>query len=126
MILELFQQAATSGAAIPPVPPGLYEQGADPALIAAALKQRELTPIQTGAADWKAANIFDRMQDLANIQVPALIVAGTEDTLTPVKYAQYLAAHIPGNELHILDGAGHMLLMERAAEVAALITETAP
>lgn len=122
LILELFQQAATSGAAIPPLPPGLYEHGADPELIAAALKQRELTPIQTGAADWKAADSFDRMQDLANIQVPALIVAGTQDTLTPVKYAQYLAAHIPGNELHILDGAGHMLLMERAAEVAALIS----
>jgi pimeloyl-ACP methyl ester carboxylesterase len=122
MILELFQQAATSGAAIPPVPPGLYAQGADPGLIADASKHRELTPIETGCNDWKAADSFDRMQDLANIQVPALIVAGTEDALTPAKYAQYLAAQIPDNELHILAGAGHMLVMECAAEIAALIS----
>ena len=57
----------------------------------------------------------------ASIRVPALIVAGTEDALTPVKYAQYLAAHIPDNELHILEGAGHMLVMERAEQLAALI-----
>jgi len=110
------------GAAIPPVPPGLYAQGADPGLIADASKHRELTPIETGCNDWKAADSFDRMQDLANIQVPALIVAGTEDALTPAKYAQYLAAQIPDNELHILAGAGHMLVMECAAEIAALIT----
>ena len=61
------------------------------------------------------------MQDLANIRVPALIVAGTEDALTPVKYAQYLAAQIPDNELHILEGAGHMLVIERAEQLAALI-----
>jgi len=121
MILQLFQRAAKSGAAIPPLPPGLYEQGADPVLIAEASKHRELTPIETGCNDWKAADSFDRMQDLANIRVPALIVAGTEDALTPAKYAQYLAAQIPDNELHILEGAGHMLVMERATETAGLI-----
>ncbi len=106
----------------PTGPPGLYAQGADPGLIADASKHRELTPIETGCNDWKTADSFDRMQDLANIQVPALIVAGTEDALTPAKYAQYLAAQIPDNELHILAGAGHMLVMECAAEIAALIT----
>ena len=121
LILQLFEQAATSGAAIPPLPPGLYEQSADPALVAEASKHRELTPIETGGTDWKAANSFDRMQDLTKIRVPALIVAGTEDALTPVKYAQYLAAQIPDNELHILEGAGHMLVIERAEQLATLI-----
>lgn len=121
MILQLFEQVATSGDTIPPLPPGLYERGVDPALVADASKHHQLTPIETGGTDWKAANSFDRMLDLANIRVPALIVAGTEDVLTPVKYAQYLAAKIPDNELHVLEGAGHMLVMERAEQVAALI-----
>ena len=123
MILQLFEQAATSGATLPPLPPGLSEQAADPDLIAAASTHRELTPIETGGTDWKAANSFDRMQDLASIRVPALIVAGTEDALTPVKYARYLAAQIPDNELHILQGAGHMLVTERATEIAGLICQ---
>jgi len=122
MILQLFEQVATSGE-MPPLPPGLYEPGTDPELIAQASKDRELTPIETGALDWRAADRFDRMQDLRGIQVPALIVAGTNDALTPTKYAQYLAATIPDSELRVIEGAGHMLVMERTAELSKAIAE---
>jgi len=120
MILQLFAQAAESGE-LPPSPPGLYEQDVDQDLVDEADKARELTPVQTGEADWRAADGFDRMQDLKHIQVPALIIAGTEDSLTPPKYAEYLAAHITENELHVFEGAGHMLMMERAADVSEAI-----
>jgi pimeloyl-ACP methyl ester carboxylesterase len=72
-------------------------------------------------ADWTAANHFDRMNDVGNIAVPALIITGTADLLTPPKYAEYLHAQIPRSELLVLEGAGHMFTMERAAEVAAAI-----
>jgi pimeloyl-ACP methyl ester carboxylesterase len=120
MILQLFEQAAKSGE-LPPLAPGLYEQGVDPDLVEEATQARELTPIETGGADWRAADSFDRMQDVKDIQVPALIIAGTEDALTPPKYAEYLAAHIAENELHVFEGAGHMLMMERAADVSEAI-----
>ena len=61
------------------------------------------------------------MQNVKDIQVPALIIAGTEDSLTPPKYAEYLASHIAENELHVFEGAGHMLMMERAADVSEAI-----
>jgi pimeloyl-ACP methyl ester carboxylesterase len=118
MILQLFEQVKQSGKKIPPLPPGLYEPGADPALVEKAAADRELTPIETGEADWRAADGFDRMGDLARIQVPALIVAGTHDALTPAKYAEYLAANIRQSELHVIEGAGHMLVLERAAQIA--------
>ena len=121
MILQLFEQVAASGASIPPLPPGLYEQGMDPLLIAAASKHRELTPIETGGTDWLACDSFNRMEEVEKIQVPALIVAGSDDALTPVKYAQYLAAQIPQSKLHVLKGAGHMLLTERPDQVAKLM-----
>jgi pimeloyl-ACP methyl ester carboxylesterase len=122
MILQLFEQVKASGTKIPPLPPGLYEQSAEPAMIQKASKDRELTPIDTGGADWRAADGFDRMLDLGKIQVPALIVAGTRDALTPAKYAEFMAAHIPDNELHVIEGAGHMLVMERVGEVAGWIS----
>jgi pimeloyl-ACP methyl ester carboxylesterase len=120
MILQLFEQAAKFGG-LPPLPPGLYETGADPDLIARASKHRELTPIPTGGTDWRAADAFDRMQDVKDIQVPALIIAGTHDALTPPKYAEYLAANIAENELHVIERAGHMLVMERVPEVSRVI-----
>ncbi len=120
-ILQLYEQLKESGVEIPALPPGLFEQGTGPALIDKATKDRALTPIETGGADWRAADSFDRMQDLDKIQVPALIVVGTSDALTPAKYAEYMATHIPDSELHVIEGAGHMLVMERAGEIAGWI-----
>lgn len=125
MILQLFEELIASGASIAPLPPDLYEQGTDPGLIAAAAKYRELTPIETGRCDWGACDSFNRMEDVQNIQVPALIVAGSNDALTPPKYAQYLASQIPHNQLCILEGAGHMLVTERVAELADCIASLA-
>jgi pimeloyl-ACP methyl ester carboxylesterase len=120
MILQLFEQLAESGT--PPEPtPGLFEPGADPALIAEAREILQQTPPATGLADWTAANDFDRMDDVGNIAVPALIITGTTDPLTPPKYAEYLHTQIPRSELLVLEGAGHMFTMERADEVAAAI-----
>ena len=121
MILQLFEQIAKSGADIPPLPPGLYEGGTDPVLVAAASKHRELTPIETGGCDWRACDSFNRMDEVKDIRVPALIIAGSNDALTPAKYAQYLASQIARNEIHILEGAGHMLVTERSEEVASLM-----
>lgn len=119
-ILQLFEQVAESGE-IPELPPGLYERGTEPQLIADASTKRAATPIQTGRLDWRAADRFDRMRDLAMVRVPALIVVGTNDALTPPKYAAYLASHIPDSELRVIEGAGHMLVVERAADVAQMI-----
>jgi pimeloyl-ACP methyl ester carboxylesterase len=121
MILQSFEQLAESDE-LPPTPPGLYERQTDPALIDRAVRHRALTPIATARADWHAADGFDRMDDLGRIRAPTLIMSGTDDALTPPKYAEYLAAHIPEAELHILEGAGHMLVLERVAELAARIT----
>ena len=120
MILQLFEQAETSGS-LPAAPPGLYERGVDPDLVEEAAEARLLTPVETGAADWSAADSFERMQGLDGIRIPALIMAGSDDALTPPKYAEYLAAHIPENDLRVIQGAGHMLIMERAAEVSEAI-----
>lgn len=116
-ILKYFEELTASDTPAEPTL-GLFQPGADPALIEETRAILRQTPPATGLTDWRAANAFDRMQELANIAVPALIIAGTADALTPPKYAEYLHAHIPRSELLVLDGAGHMFPMERAAEVA--------
>jgi pimeloyl-ACP methyl ester carboxylesterase len=119
-IHRLFEQASKSDR-IPPIVPGLHERGTDPELVAEASTKRLATPVETSIRDWRAADSFDRMHDLGAIRVPALIVAGTDDALTPAKYAQYLATHIPRNVTQLFDGAGHMFLLERASELGASI-----
>ncbi len=64
-------------------------------------------------ADLSACNSFDVSGELFRINVPALIICGADDRLTPVKYSQFLADNIPRSRIVIIEGAGHMVLLEK-------------
>jgi pimeloyl-ACP methyl ester carboxylesterase len=55
-------------------------------------------------------------------RIPAVVLAGAEDRLTPLRHARVLADELPHAELVIHLGAGHMLPLERAGDVATHIT----
>jgi pimeloyl-ACP methyl ester carboxylesterase len=68
--------------------------------------------------DFKACDRFDVMERLREISVPALVVCGKDDRLTPAKYSEYLAKTIPEARLELIDQAGHMVMLEKPKEVA--------
>ncbi len=51
----------------------------------------------------------------AAIDVPALVLCGAEDRVTPPQLSEELAALIPGARLEAIAGAGHISNLERAA-----------
>ncbi|MFC4072540.1 alpha/beta fold hydrolase [Actinoplanes subglobosus] len=65
-----------------------------------------------------------RLETLAGLgDLPAAVLVGSRDRLTPPACAESIAAALPGAELTVVPGAGHMLPLERPEEVsAALIT----
>jgi pimeloyl-ACP methyl ester carboxylesterase len=71
--------------------------------------------------DFKACDRFDVMPRLQDIAVPALVICGRDDNLTPPKYSEYLAEQIPGASLEIIDDAGHMVMLEKPKDVARAI-----
>jgi pimeloyl-ACP methyl ester carboxylesterase len=73
--------------------------------------------------DFLACDSFDVMNRLGEIEIPALVVCGTADELTPVKYARFLAENIPDARLVTVEGAGHMGMLERPREVGEAVTE---
>ena len=73
--------------------------------------------------DLTACDCFDVMGRLGEIDVPTLVVAGTADRLAPVKYAHYLAEHISGAQLAVIEGAGHMVMLEWPVEVVRIIQD---
>jgi pimeloyl-ACP methyl ester carboxylesterase len=62
--------------------------------------------------DFLACDRFDRMAEVAKIDLPTLIVCGDEDEMTPVKYSELLHSRIKGSKLEIIPHAGHMVMME--------------
>lgn len=56
---------------------------------------------------------FDVTDVLSEVTVPALVLAGTHDRLTIAGASEYIAQHLPKADLRILDGCGHMTMLER-------------
>jgi len=54
----------------------------------------------------------DTTASLPAIAVPTLIMVGEQDTLTPPALSQAMHKQIPGSELHLVPGAGHMSNLE--------------
>lgn len=72
----------------------------------------ELQPEFAFQAQLAAIVGFDSRDRLGSLDVPTLIITGTEDLLVPRENAHLLAAAIPGAELVEIPGAGHALHAE--------------
>ena len=53
------------------------------------------------------------MDQIGEIRQPALVVAGTADLLTPVKYAHFIPDGIPGAQCARSEETGHIVMLER-------------
>lgn len=73
--------------------------------------------------DFTACDGFNVMGQLESLSVPALVICGKEDRFTPVKYSHYLTDTITGAGLVLIEGAGHMVMIERPAEINRSIEE---
>jgi pimeloyl-ACP methyl ester carboxylesterase len=60
---------------------------------------------------------------LHRITVPTLIVWGDDDKVFPLPYGKAYNELIPGSRLKVLKNAGHTLQIEKADELAAVMTE---
>jgi pimeloyl-ACP methyl ester carboxylesterase len=71
--------------------------------------------------DLVACDRFDIRHRLDEIGAPALVIGATEDRLTPLWFAHYLAENLPRAELQVVEGAGHMMALERPEEVTSAV-----
>jgi pimeloyl-ACP methyl ester carboxylesterase len=67
--------------------------------------------------DYAACNDFDVMDRIADIRVPALVVVGGEDQMTPPKYSVFLHERLEGSTLVVVPGAGHVVMAEKPEAV---------
>ena len=58
---------------------------------------------------------------LRTLQHPTLVLAGDDDPIVPLINGRILARCIPGAQLQVVRGGGHLFLLERPAEMAGLI-----
>jgi pimeloyl-ACP methyl ester carboxylesterase len=85
-------------------------------------RQMQAIPPDIIHGDFVACDTYDVMQQVDQIAVPAVIVCGTQDYLTPTKYSVYLRNHLQDATLQLVEGAGHMVMVERPGAVVQALT----
>jgi pimeloyl-ACP methyl ester carboxylesterase len=92
--------------------------------LAARLREAMLAvPRDVTLGDFEACDAFDVLGRLERIRLPTLVIVGSEDRMTPPRFAEYLHGHISGSHLIVIDGAGHAVHLERPREVNRAILE---
>jgi pimeloyl-ACP methyl ester carboxylesterase len=83
--------------------------------------------IETGPAvllrDFLACSVFDVRARLGDLRVPTVVVCGAEDRMTPPALGEELARSIPDARRVVIEGAGHMLMLEKPDEVEVALRE---
>jgi 3-oxoadipate enol-lactonase len=67
----------------------------------------------------------DSTPDLPGIDVPTLVITSGGDTLIPPEASAPMAELVPGAELQVIEGAGHLSNLERPGEFSELLAEHA-
>ncbi len=63
-------------------------------------------------ADLLAAGAFDSTAWISSVQVPALVLWGSADFITPRDLPEQLACMLPNASFHVIENAGHVLMVE--------------
>ena len=72
--------------------------------------------------DLAACNAYQgALAAAAQIKVPATLILGERDMMTPAKAGKALAAALPNSRTVVLSGAGHMMMVERPDELLAAL-----
>ena len=72
-------------------------------------------------AQMQACVVHDTSARLSQLAMPTLVIHGTADEMLPVENGRVVASRIPGSQLELLDGIGHLFFWEQPERSAELI-----
>jgi pimeloyl-ACP methyl ester carboxylesterase len=81
------------------------------------------SPRGAAAAQLGMAARRDYSEDLENINVPTLIMVGTEDSIRPVSDAEFMHSRIANSQLKIIENAAHVSNFDQPEVFHAMLRE---
>ncbi|MEV4971438.1 alpha/beta fold hydrolase [Streptomyces scopuliridis] len=90
----------------------------DPAVVRFAERLIESTPIDVVAEFYPAFTDHDKVQALSVfLEIPALVLAGESDLVTPSTHSEAIGDLLPDAELVLVPDAGHLVILEHPEAV---------
>ena len=91
---------------------GAFPPDTDPAIVNALLSRIDTWNEQVITEVIDSVMAFDTLNELPDLEVPTLIMVGSEDHQLPVPLSEKMHAAIPDSRLEVLDGSGHFMMVE--------------
>lgn len=110
--LEPFENGATMADMVPDMIQGLTGSKATAAGIEAAKEDIVRVSVDTFCKSVVTLLLFDRRDNLPNIDIPTLLLVGSEDKNAPSKMMAKTATYIPNAKFTEMDGLGHIAHIE--------------
>ena len=89
-----------------------------PSLVEFVEKMTAETPVDVIAEFYDTFMSHDKLEALGVLRdVETLVLVGSKDVITPVAHSRTIAAALPDAQLVVVEGAGHMVQLEKAAMV---------
>jgi pimeloyl-ACP methyl ester carboxylesterase len=72
--------------------------------------------------DLYACDRMDIESEVGKIDIPALVLCGDDDKMTPPDLSRFIADAIPGAKLALIEGAGHYVMREKPEAFNSVLT----
>ena len=99
------------------LPSGAFNKSSSVEIINDYVKETSTVGASVTFKDFSICDTFDTLEKTTSINIPCLIIVGKYDKLTPIKYSEFFHNKIENSSLHIIDDAGHMVMLEKPVEV---------
>ncbi len=126
VILEKAANPTTYLSAVEMIVNASFSSSADPRMVELVGKRMAETRPSVLQGDFLACDSFNVTELVDQIHQPALIICGTEDRMTPMRYSQMLAGSISTSHLEVIPQAGHMAQLEQPQIVADALAKFLP
>jgi pimeloyl-ACP methyl ester carboxylesterase len=101
-----------------------YGGNVPPSLVAFVERMLTDTPVEVMTEFFDTFLSHDKLKALEKLSdLPTLILCGDRDMITPVKNSHVMSDALPGAELIVVEGSGHMVMLEQPDLVNNAITQ---
>jgi pimeloyl-ACP methyl ester carboxylesterase len=98
------------------------DAGVSPAVAEYVTRMIAATPVDVVADFYPALMAHDGARGLAALRnCRVVIICGDADRMTPLAHSRLIAEELPEAELHVIAGAGHVVVLERPDEVDGIL-----
>lgn len=119
-VLDVLREKGVKGMFREVIPEISVAPGTDRAVIDRILELANPNDVETVGAIWRATIASDARPFADGVRCPVLVISGEHDKTCPPEQGEAMARAL-GTELTVLDGVGHLPMVERPAQLTAVI-----